>query len=530
MSTGRCVGGAWLVAAGLLTGIQPALAQDFVAQANALYEDIAEADRSDLVLLPVLAEMTPPPGVIAKTSQAMLLPAGAPGWNAVVEWTTAPEQQAALEALRQVASDRDARRGMAFGQPYGQAAGYEALATELFTDLGDPPLLSAAQHLYIPALDDLSVLVHAEVTRLASESTPGQGADLLIDWIFFARQMADRELFDEAYWGYQTMIQGLERMRDVVYVDSLPGNQHLTSVQIRDFLTWAERNRGALDLDRLNFPRAERIAFEQILDATYDVNGPDPDTFASTMARLTAKDRPLQLFSAAARWEQAMLSHAGYFEMREEGRGSIADWADNRWRRENHDPFLKEPEHLETLDPIQFAMLGALFTRATTNGLIDYGELEHARQRVQVEGVGTLTALALRAFVIANRRFPPVLSAVSPDYIPVIDADPYNPATARGAAPPMEYFVPWTINDRTADERTLNKPPHEINIVLGDGFNFKRLVGSDRFILYSVGPNGGAEKAVDVQNDSAQNPGDYLIWPPVLSLHRQFLRESGQFN
>lgn len=528
MCTGRC--GAWLV--GLIGAALPAVAQDYVGQANALYADIAREDRSDLILLPALAEMTPPPGVIAKTSQAMLLPAGAPGWDAVVAWTTASEQQAALDALREVAEDRDARRGMAFGQPYGQDAGFEAIATGLYTDLGDPPLLAAAQHLYLPALDDLSVLVHAEVTRLAADGSPGEGADLLIDWIFFARQMADRELFDEAYWGFQTIIQGLERMRDVAYVDSLPGNGHLTSEGIRDFLNWAESQRGALDLDRLNFPRAEGIAFEQIFDATYDMSldGPDPDTFASTMARLSAKGRPLQLFSAAARWEQAMLSHAGYFEMREQGRGSISDWADNRWRREWHDPFLREPAHLETLDPNQFAMLGALYTRQTTNGLIDFGALEHARQRVRVESVGTLTALALRAFIIANKRFPPVLSAVSPDYIPVIDADPYNPATARGAAPPMEYFVPWTINDRIANERTLDTPPHEINIVLGDGFNFKRLVGTDRFILYSVGPNGGAEKAVDVQNDSAQNPGDYLIWPPVLSLHRQFLRESGQFN
>ena len=528
MNTGRVVGGACL--AGLLWAA-PVQAQDFVAQANALYEDIKREDRSDLILLPVLAQMDPPPGVVATPTQAKLLPAGAPGWDAVVAWTTAAPQQAVLEALKTITADKDPRRGMAFGQPYGQAAGYEALSTGLYTDLGDPPLLSAAQFLFLPALQEMSTLVQAEVTRLAADGSPDEAVDMLIDWIFFARQMADRESFDEARWGYLAIIDGLERIRDVVYVDSLPGNNKITATQIKNLLDWAEDNRGALDIDRLNFPRAEGIAFEQILDVTYqNRGGPETDTFPSTLARLSAKKRPLQLFSSAARWEEAMRLHADYFAMRDEGRGCINDWADHRWRRNWHDTFLKEPSHIETLDPDRFAMLGALYTRQTPEGLIDFSALQHDRQRVLTEIVGTRTALALRGFIIANRRFPPVLSAVVPDLLPEIEADPYNPAIARGAKPPLEYFVPWTINDRVANERNVVKEPHEINIVLGDGFNFKRRVGEDRFILYSVGPNGGAEKARDVQNASELNPGDYLIWPPVLSLHRQYLREQGQFD
>ncbi len=528
MRTGCVVGGVWL--AGLVAAA-PTQAQDYVAQANALYADISQADRSDLVLLPVLADLQPPPGVVATARQAMLLPAGAPGWDAVVDWTTGSTQQACLDAIRTVTADKDPRRGMAFGQPYGQAAGFEAIATGLYTDLGDPPLLAAAKHLYLPALDQLSVLVQAEVTRLAADGSPDEAIRLLIDWIYFARQMADRETFDEAIWGYRTIIAGLERIRDVTYVDSLPGGGNLSAGEIKSLLDWAEDNRGALQINRLDFPRVEGIAFEQILASTYENRGgPDEDTFATTMARLSAKDRPLQLFSSAATWEQAMQYHADYFAMRDEGAGCINDWAEHRWRRNWHDPFLKEPSHLETLDPDRFGMLGALFTRQTPSGLIDLGALQHERQRVLTEIVGTRTALAMRAFSIANRRFPPVLSAVVPDLLPAIDADPYNPAIARGAAPPMEYFVPWRINDRVPTERDLTQPPHEINIVLGDGTNFQRKVGSDRFILYSVGPNLRAEKAVDVQNASPNNPGDYLIWPPVLSLHRQFLDEQNQFD
>jgi len=195
--------GTWAaIGATLLVGAHPGLAQDFVGQANDLYSDIRPSNRSDRVLLPLLAEMEPPPGVVATPEQAMLFPDGAPGWDAVEAWTQAAPQQAVLEGLATVTADKDARRGMAFGQPYGQAAGYEAISTGLYTDLGDPPLLAAAQHLYLPALDDMACLVHAEVTRRAGNGAPLDGATLLLDWIFFARQMADREMFDEARWGY----------------------------------------------------------------------------------------------------------------------------------------------------------------------------------------------------------------------------------------------------------------------------------------------------------------------------------------
>jgi hypothetical protein len=511
----------------LATAARPALAQeDFVGQANELYAGIARADRSDLVLLPVLAKIEPAPGVADTPRQAMLLPAGASGWDACVTWVQAAPQRAILDALHTVTEDKDTRHGMAFGQPYGQAAGFEALSSGLYTDLGDPPLLAGAKYLYLPYLDKLAALVHVEATRLASDGQQVDAVYLLLDWLFFCRQMANRELFDEANWGYLAMIDALERIRDVIYVDSRQPHPTMTGSDLKGLLEWGEQNHSALDIDRLNFPAAEVISFDQILGVTYKSgDGPNEDTFASTMARLSSKDRPLQLFSATAQWRDAMASQAGYFDMRDEGEGCIADWADHRWRRDWNDPFLKEPSQFEKLDPTRFSMLGALYVRQGEGGAIDFGNLQHERQRVLTEVIGTRTAIALRAYTVINRRFPPVISSLAPEYLPSIEADPYNPNRSRGAKPPLEYFVPWTINYVRPDERTVEQPPHRINIILGNGVNFSRFIGKDQFVLYSVGPNGGDDKARDVQNTSELNPGDYLLWPPVLSLHRQYMEE-----
>ena len=51
----------------------------------------------------------------------------------------------------------------------------------------------------------------------------------------------------------------------------------------------------------------------------------------------------------------------------------------------------------------------------------------------------------------------------------------------------------------------------------------------DQFVLYSVGRNGVDDNAAEVTDDaSAAQTGDYLIWPPVLSLYRTHLIQTNQ--
>jgi hypothetical protein len=53
-------------------------------------------------------------------------------------------------------------------------------------------------------------------------------------------------------------------------------------------------------------------------------------------------------------------------------------------------------------------------------------------------------------------------------------------------------------------------------------------VGDDQFVLYSIGPDEEKGWATLVSDaPSAGASGDLLIWPPVISLTRQRLMETG---
>ena len=90
------------------------------------------------------------------------------------------------------------------------------------------------------------------------------------------------------------------------------------------------------------------------------------------------------------------------------------------------------------------------------------------------------------------------------------------------------YFVP--IRDQRFGERE-DPRPHEVNVVTGRAGNFKVRIGQDQFILYSVGPDGRKDWARDVSGEPPRGAfGDLLIWPPVTSLVRMHLQETGQIK
>src|SRR5690606_30185508 len=96
---------------------------------------------------------------------------------------------------------------------------------------------------------------------------------------------------------------------------------------------------------------------------------------------------------------------------------------------------------------------------------------------------------------------------------------------ANRKEPPLEYFVP--IRDQTFGPRE-EPGPYEINVVTTAGQNFQVRIGQDQFVLYSVGPNGIKDYARNVSGEPARGQvGDLLLWPPVTSLIRQRLIETG---
>ncbi len=501
-----------LVAFTLLSVAPVALGQGPVERVNAFYSSIAESQRSDLVLLPVLAELEQPPIGADELQQSMLLPAGSSNWDRAESWATGEPQVAVLEALDQITQGEDARTAMAFGQAYGPGVSRALIARGMYTELGDPPSLSAATFGYMPKLDDMACLVHVEATRRAAAGDVAGALDVLTDWLFFARQMADRAFMREALWGYSQMMDAFERIRDVAYTDSR-GDKALRLEQILAAIARLD-DRKIVGLERLTLPRADRIAVEQLIGRVFDRTGElNAGAFSSAMAAVGSNERPLRLFSEAARWSGAADGHANRTQT-EALLATIAADFDARWRL---DPF--EQRHNT---PPAFAQADGNSRMAVIDAAMDDATVLIAmRQQLRAEAAGTRTALGIVGFFYQSvTNFPPTLASIRPRWTAELEADPYNPDRGRVRTPPFEYFVPMR------DTGAQGGGPHEMSVVARDA-NFSLNLRNDQFVLYSVGPNRSKEWARFVSDDPQAVQGDYLIWPPVISLLRIDLRQEG---
>ncbi len=506
-----------------------AAADEFIDRVNAPLAEIRPERRSDLVVLPAMAKMGKPPLGVDTTAKARLAPAGGAAWPAAVEWANAEPQRAVIDAVHKVTRATDWREAMAFGQPYGLAelgASPEQIAlisARLYTDLGDPPLLAAARHLYLPVFEDVTCLYHVEATRLLAEGRPADAANALVDWLFFARQIADREFKTEMDWALRTMIDVLERIRDVMYADSRDGRL-ATAGELVEIVKRLEEQRGPLGIDRILLPPADAEAARQLVAFVMQERGRvRPEIYAQTMSRLATTERPLRLFGESARWSGGAGEHANWFDTTEHLTAVIAEFGD-RWSRAWHDPVLREPPMYNLISRRHERWAVILESYPNMRSLFSQ------RQLLRVEAVGTRHALALLAFRLSSGGFPRDIAAARPHYIERIEADPFNPDRARGREPPLEFFVPMRDTAGRFGERE-QVQPHTINVLSPDAPNLAIRLRDDQFVLYSVGADGGRNWAEEVQNTiDAPSGRDYLIWPPVLSLVRQELMQTGQLR
>lgn len=510
-------------AATFIFAVAPVAADEFVDRANAFYRTIKPDKRSDTVLLPLLAKMDEVPASAGTLEKAMLLPAGSSGWAAAETWANAAPQRAVLEALKAVTKEARIDDAMAFGQPYGADAlgatpgGIELIQAGLYTELGDPPMLAAAKFMYLRALERAECLAHVEATRLAAEGKFEEAMQIVVHWLYFARQMADRAMYDECRWGIRSMIAALERIRDLAYTDSR-GPKSLTPEQLNTVRTQLRTEGGYLRPDRILFPEGNRLAAEQSLAMIFGSDGRPRDTFGQTMAQLASTRRPLRLFAEAARWHTVASAHANQRETTTE-LGRVFNDLTGRWPLEAFDPRHDSTPDILNMDRDRFTVLTAL--------LPDMTPLFTDRMALNTQLIGTRTALGILGFTAVNRNFPPAVDTLRPRFLQVIDADPFNPDRAAGKKPPLKYFVPIRDQRFAPSEEP---HPHAVSVVTG-AQAFEVSLGEDQFILYSVGPNGEAEWAENVTGDpQADAIGDVLLWPPVLSLLRQHLVQSGGLN
>lgn len=451
MAQGRTVRGlaGLAAAAAILAGSAAHSAADpaaWVARVNDIYRGrdraLPDEQRTEKILFPALAAMDAPPASLATTLRAALLAPGDALWSEADAWAQSANQQAALEALRKAAGSEKITSLLL---PYGSdAVPQEWRDAGLDVDLGTPPLLAAARFNYLRAMDSLAALVHVEATRLGADKKGRDALNLLADLTLIARQMADREFAAEMRWGVHHMARGLERIRDVAWV-------YRASLNDQDLKNLIDRLSDAnLRVDRVKLPRADRIAAEQALELAYVARqGPNPDTFGATMARLSAKDRPLTLFGESARWQSIAGTQGGTFDAADAVADVSGGW-EYRWNLRPFDPALAAPSDYERLDKSKFAMVEAIL------GPID--GFFAARHALRAELAATRAGLAALAFERRNRTFPSELSLTRPTYVRDIERDPWS---KDGNA--FVFFVP--IRDQPRGERELPKP-HVIGVAL----------------------------------------------------------------
>ncbi|MCE7975222.1 MAG: hypothetical protein DYG92_13010 [Leptolyngbya sp. PLA1] len=505
-----------LIAAGVALATPGAIAQSdtYVNEVNDLFRAIPTARRSDLLLLPALLKTAPAPARVSLKEDAALLPATSSEFAAAATWAQAPAQQEALKVLATITREGEWTKAYAFAQPYGADLVEPALVRDsAFTELGDPPTLAAAQHLYLPLLDRLVCLVNVEATRLAASGDPAGGLDILTNLVFFGRQMVDRPFAKEAIWGLETMGQALERIRDLAYQDMI-GPRAIGTDRLRGVLQRLGEG-GYTDLTRRGFPIGDRAGTEQILARVYAATGPvDASVFAPTMARLGSASEPLRLFAESSRWTSAAPMQADAKLARDAAKGIYADW-NARWMADWFDK-------RQSLQPEQ-EKLNRQTMAAVAQSTPDLAPLLNARQITRTELVGTRASLAVIGYTYTQKILPSQLSAVRPLWIPNLENDPFNVDRRGGPQSWMTYMVPK--RDTPKNERG-EAVPYEIDVVTRDpAFPVKRAFTDDTFIIVSTGSNYERDFAKYNQNTikKLDKPADYLIFPPVISLQREVM-------
>ncbi|MCA9279625.1 MAG: hypothetical protein H6815_10270 [Phycisphaeraceae bacterium] len=500
-----------------------ALAQSAITQVNALYSTITEANRSDTVLLPAIAKMTPPPaGAFTDQIGASIINEQSSSWPALTAWAGEPEQIAALEALRNATTEKARGVSRAFGLRYGASeTSPENVSSGLFVELGDPPLLGRADFLYLNGISKLRDLTNIEATRLLVEGEPAKSLDLMLNLASLGRQLMDREFPAEAAYGYQLSIDAIRRMRDIVYVDFVSGQPKLSPVDLVKVIRTLEPKSDFMRFDRLGFPRGPEYASKQIIDQTFGPNPGDKPTeaFATMVAQLSTGGHPLRMFGEVAHARAAAQSHADRYDSDDYAKRAQDDFS-LRWRLSNNDAQLLQALFVDSIDPTRFAVVRLVYNEHAR-------KLRELRQMLETELVGTQIALGIVSFHLQNNSYPRSLAAIRPKYVQEIANDPFSREASTGAQPWFGYFVPKLINVRDLGVRE-EAQPHTINVVMQSQQNFSLLIDSDQFVLYSTGPDGKLDRAHNVREDATENfPGDYLVWPSVTSLYRRHLQESG---
>ena len=339
--------------------------------------------------------------------------------------------------------------------------------------------------------------------------------DLLVNWTMFARQFADRPFAREKAWALNSLLLSLVRIRDVAYGDYRAETHKLDSTYVKELLKNLPPE-GYLSFSRMRPPEADSIARRQLINRVLKKSGGADSAFGPTMARISSVERPLRLFSASAYWETVGSLHKDYNETERLLTGITQDWA-KRWNLSPFDP-VQQTKSDYTLKVQGRSNLGLL-----TFGFEDAERMRGERQRCRAELAGTRIALAVYGYMLQEKTLPPALNSTRPSVVAQLDKDPYS-----SAGTDLQYMIVGRDNPKGADGQPR---PYTIKIFPPDPYpTFEVSIQPGNFIVYSVGPNNVKESVQEATQGREGVRGDYLLWPPALSLFRQREIDTNSLN
>lgn len=498
------------LAAITLAAAPAARADDFVATANSLYSSVLPSQRAETTLFPAIAKLKAPPAAAGRLVLAILLPATSASWPEVAAWCTSEESKAALAALAKVTSEDDWQKAPTIALPYGaDKTDPDLVALDMYVELGDPATLALADFKYLPAMERLSLLIHTEATRLAATGEPAKALELMVRSTLLGRQMCERGFFKEQRFGYSLALTSLERIRDVMYMDLQSGSPKLTAETVRDQVKRL-REDGTLGTNwsRLSLPKVDRIAGEQLLSRIMVKGaGADDKQFSKLLTQLGDPERPLRKFSDFAKWDAIRSIHANEADTLKQLNRVFGDW-ETRWKLLPNDAILKALTDFQKTSRARFGSVDKLI------GNLD--NLFELRTRLIVESGGTRAAMGCYGFYRQYNTFPVSIVAGAPNILREKDVsrDPFTGARLEH----FKYLIPGKGVS----------PLFEMQVFNGSNVPaFAVTLNDETFVIYSVGPDGnlnGMRRATQMILD---DKGDYLIFPPITSLFRKHMIETG---
>jgi len=290
----------------------------------------------------------------------------------------------------------------------------------------------------------------------------------------------------------------------------------MTAEGVRDVIAKLGDRNPINVFQRLTLPKAEHLAAEQLVQRTFAPGGgPNAAAFPRVYAQVAAGDRALRRFSETAKWETILRLHGNYEQTMKRIDEVYGDW-ETRWQLNQWDPIMELPTDYARLDKVQFAALDLVMG--------DVGQAFPKRRELKAELIGTRTALACYGYRLVQNTLPVGLESVVPVFVPRVNLmiDPFDKNAKEDAGRRMAYLRAEVDNMAVGGQ----PKPMVIRVfpkIAGVDYpNFEAKVLLNQYVVYSAGPDGnqtGVSRATQMIKD---DHGDYLIWPPVLSLVRQY--------